>query len=81
MDEIVSHAFSPDSKHLAYVAKSGDHALLVVDGVESSARFNGLPENTEIVFDSPTKLHVITQRLPGPEFAFLTEVEIKDATK
>jgi hypothetical protein len=49
---------SPDGRHWACGAKSGDRHLLVVDGLESPG-YDDIPKDAPIVFDSPTSVHAI----------------------
>jgi sugar lactone lactonase YvrE len=50
--------FSPDSKHLAYVAERDRQAVVVVDGAESPLYEDG----GKIVFVTPEHLRAIVQR-------------------
>lgn len=68
--------FSPDSRHVAYVAKCNGKWRIVVDGVEASSydHFIEPPRiPTKLVFDSPRSLHAIGVR-DGKMFR--VEVEI-----
>jgi hypothetical protein len=47
--------FSPDSKHLAYVAREGGAEFVVVDGLEGG-KYEHL---RRLIFDSPSQLHTI----------------------
>src|SRR5262249_9673476 len=73
-DFIDQVTFSPDSKHVACVARHGDKEIVVVDGVEAE-RYDALPEGSRLVFDSPSLLHTLAAR--GKEF-FRVVVELSD---
>jgi hypothetical protein len=70
-----SLVFSPDSRHVAYLARRGDKQFLVVDGVEGK-EYEGFLSGSRLVFDSPTQLHALAFR--GGEF-FRVEMEIVSA--
>ena len=51
--------FSPDSKHLAYVAKSGNKCFVVVDEKEGKQYDVIITRGGIIIFDSPDNLHYL----------------------
>ncbi len=64
-------AFSPDSKHVAYLARREDEYFVVVDGVEGppypvisyrSAPLAWNQANFSVTFDSPTRCHTLAVR-------------------
>ena len=55
-------AFSPDSRHLAYVAPHGVYVALAVDGEEAASMFDSVPFNSRLVFDAPNRFHTIAVR-------------------
>ena len=67
-------AFSPDGRHLAYLAWRGDKRCVVVDGVEGQA-YDGIPLYSKCVFVDSHSLHTIAYR--GGEF-FRVEVQIAE---
>jgi hypothetical protein len=67
--------FSPDSKHFAYVRCNGGKYRLIVDGQECGGDYDDSPEEAPVVFDSPTKCHVILKKKGEP---FLVEAAIKE---
>src|SRR5262249_8449138 len=72
--------FSPDSKHVAYMAQRGDKWLIVVDGVEGK-EYDGflraavLFERPRLLlFETPTRLRAVADR--GGKELFRVQVEI-----
>jgi hypothetical protein len=55
-----SLVFSPDSKHLAYIAQSNWKYFVVVDGVEGD-QYSRNVHGSRLIFDSPTHLHGLMQ--------------------
>ncbi|MCX7778531.1 MAG: hypothetical protein N2381_10850, partial [Armatimonadetes bacterium] len=71
-DGIGTLIFSPDSKRFAYVAVRGEKQFVVVDGVEGE-EYDCFLRGSELVFDSPNRLHSLA--IQGNEI-FLVKVEI-----
>lgn len=64
-------SFSPDSKHIAYVAGRSGKQSIVVD--EEEKEYDAILRGSELVFDSPKLLHTVA--IQDNEF-FHVEVEI-----
>lgn len=59
-DDFISNVvFGPDGKHFAFIARRAGKNFLVVDGVEDKP-IDKLFDNSRIVFDSPTSMHIVT---------------------
>jgi hypothetical protein len=67
--------FSPDSKHLAYLARRGEKWFVVIDG-EEGKEYDGFLLGSKLVFDSPKSFHTLAIR--GIEI-FRVEVQIETA--
>jgi hypothetical protein len=67
--------FSPDSKHLAYMARRGGKWFVVIDG-EEGKEYDGFLLGSKLVFDSPKSFHTLAIR--GIEI-FRVEVQIETA--
>jgi WD40 repeat protein len=68
-------AFSPDSKHFAYVALSEDKQFVVFDGAEQKP-YDGI-QLSSFVFSPDSKRFAYTARAAGKEFIVLDGVEQK----
>jgi WD40 repeat protein/tetratricopeptide (TPR) repeat protein len=80
MDYLYQPLFSPDSKHVVYLAQRNDKDrkwCVVVDGAESGEYDELLrgPQGNGLSFDSPAKFHVLAKR--GDEI-ILVEIEITE---
>lgn len=73
--QISDLVFSPDSRHMAYLAERGGKWFAVVDGVEGR-EYEGFLPGSRLVFDSPSQLHALAVR--GDEF-FRAEMDIVGA--
>ena len=58
-DSLVS--FSPDSRHVAYLAARDGNQFVVVDGAESKVYLEFL-RGSRVIFDDPTHLHTLARR-------------------
>ena len=52
--------FSPDSKHVAYAARSGDKWVLVADAAESKGYGSFLADGA-LAFDDPTTVRALVE--------------------
>ncbi|MAB81541.1 MAG: hypothetical protein CMJ89_19545 [Planctomycetes bacterium] len=66
--------FSPDGKHLVYVAGSGEHRYIVVDGIEISSGYTGFLRTHGFTFEDSNRVHIIASR--QARFV-LVEIEIE----
>jgi hypothetical protein len=60
-DWIRNAIFSPDSRHVAYVAWRGHKELIVVDGSETE-EYDGFLSHGRLIFDSSRQLHALAHR-------------------
>lgn len=67
-----SLVFSPDSKHIAFVASSGERLAVVLDEVEGQPYDLIVTKGGGVVFDSPTSFHYLV--LKGDAFYVVEEV-------
>ena len=61
-DDIGNPAFSPNSRHMAYMALQGKKWRLIVDGKEKGPAYDAFPADANVIFDSDTSLHTIAAR-------------------
>jgi WD40 repeat protein len=54
--------FSPDSQHIAHLAVRDNKWLVLVDGNEVNVSYDEIFEDSQIVFDSTSQLHFISQQ-------------------
>jgi hypothetical protein len=60
--------WSPDSKHLAFMAMYGNRWLVVVDGAPAKTTFTGFVKGVKPEFITPTKIQTLAVQDPGLEF-------------
>ncbi|MFP4446598.1 MAG: hypothetical protein ACLFPD_10185 [Desulfosudaceae bacterium] len=70
--------FSPDGTHIAYTAYQDGKSLVVIDGIASENRFDGIPRDATLTFadDNHCYLLVVQETDPGPSF-FRLDIEIQ----
>ena len=70
--------FSPDGNHIAYTAYQDGKSLVVIDGIASENRFDGIPRDATLTFadDNHCYLLVVQETDPGPSF-FRLDIEIQ----
>ncbi len=61
-DEVSPPVFSADGKHFGYAARDAGQMLLVVDGVESEQRWDGVVADSRLAFDADGKLRALMVR-------------------
>jgi hypothetical protein len=75
-DKIGMVSFSPDSRYLAFQACRGERWMIVVNGQESTARYQGFVKNAPLTFITPTCVQTLGLGSEnGPEF-FVVKVHI-----
>ena len=84
-DDVGAPAFSPDGRHFAYVAISGDSCFLVKDGVpQASAGTSGSqtvtfsPDGGRVAYVASAigNQFVVTDGLPGPRFPLVADLTL-----
>jgi WD40 repeat protein len=66
--------FSPDSRHSVYVARSGGHSHLIIDGVPTTQEFDARLSGEQVDFDGNNSLHLLSIRKGE---VFLEQIEVK----
>lgn len=60
-DKITDAWFTPDSKHIAFLAKKGEKLYVVLDATESEG-YDRFPCQGSLVFDGPRQFRTVAVR-------------------